>query len=106
EANDPAFAIPLDLSVGFVNKHTSPEQTIAGLSGMVPIVVDKPVDPKKSHPHEVNHIVSEVNKRLKSRFSDDALNKLLGKRAKPGFNTHDFSSISSIEGWRKDSNPF
>lgn len=106
EIDDPAFAIPLHLSVGFVDKRANPEQTIAGLTGMIPIVVNKPVDPKKSHPHEVNHIVAEVNKRLRSIYSDDAFRKLFTGHKKPEFNTHDFSSISSMEGWKKNSNDY
>lgn len=106
EVNDPAFAIPLHLSVGFVDKRANPEQTIAGLTGMMPIVVDKPVDPKKSHPHEVNHIVAEVNKRLRSRYTDDAFRRLFSGHKKPEFNTHDFSSISSMESWKKSSNKY
>ena len=106
EADDPSFAIPLHLSVGFVDKRSNPEQTIAGLTGMMPIVVDKPIDPKKSHPHEVNHIVAEVNKRLRSRYTDDTFRKLFPSRVKAEFNKHDFSSISSMEGWKKNSNQF
>ena len=104
--DDPAFAIPLHLSVGFVNKQSSPEQTIAGLSGMVPIVVTKTRDPKKTHPHEVNHIVAEVNKRLRLKYTEEVLKKLFQSRSTPEFNTHDFSSIGSQEGSKKDSNPF
>ncbi len=106
EVNDSSFAIPLNLSVGIVDKQTNPEQTIAGMMGMLPIVVNKPVDPKKSHPHAVNHVVAEVNKRLRSRFNDDTLRKLLSRTKKVEFNTHDFTSISSFEGWKKNSNKY
>lgn len=106
EMNDASFAIPLHLSVGFVDKQTDPEHSIAGLSGMVPIVVTKTRDPKKTHPHEVNHIVAEVNKRLHMKYGDDRLRKLIPGRGDGEFNTHDFSSIASFEGWKKDSNAF
>jgi hypothetical protein len=103
--NDTRFAIPLHLSIGFVDKHSQPEQTIAGIAGVMPIVVNKPVDPKKSHPHEAKQIVAEVNKRLASRFSEDGLKRLFG-RPKAQFNIHDFSSISALEGWKKNSNKY
>lgn len=106
EMDDPSFAIPLHLSVGFVDKQTDLEHSIAGLSGMVPIVVTKTRDPKKTHPHEVNHIVAEVNKRLQLKYGDERLRKLIPERGEAGFNTHDFSSIASQEGWKKDSNAF
>lgn len=103
--DDNRFAIPLHLSIGFVDKRSQPEQTIAGITGMMQVVVEKTRDPKKTHPLEANQVVTEVNKRLKSKYNDDALRKLLG-RVKPVFNMHDFSSISSAEGWKKDSNKF
>lgn len=106
DIDDPSFAIPLHLSVGFVDKRTDPDRSIAGLSGMVPIVVTKTRDPKKTHPHEVNHIVTEVNKRLNLRYTGEGLEKLFSGRRQPVFNRHDFSSISSQEGWKKDSNPY
>lgn len=106
EMDDTAFAVPLHLSVGLVDQRKHPEHTFAGMAGLTPTVVTKTMDPKKSHPHDVNSIVAEVNKRLKSRFSETVLDKLLGKRGKPGFNKHDFSSISSAEGWKRDSNRF
>lgn len=105
QANDNRFAIPLHLSIGFVDKNSQPEQTIAGIAGVMPIVVNKTLDPKKSHPLEAKQIVAEVNKRLKGRFSEDGLRKLFG-RTKPEFNIHDFSSISSMEGWKDNSNKF
>lgn len=103
--DDNRFAIPLHLSIGFVDKRSQPEQTIAGIAGVMPIVVNKPVDPKKSHPLEAKQVVAEVNRRLKSRLNEDALRKLLG-RAKAEFNIHDFSSISSMEGWKDNSNKY
>lgn len=105
QTSDNRFAIPLHLSIGFVDKRSQPEQTIAGIAGVMPIVVNKPVDPKKSHPHEAKQIVAEVNKRLVSKLSEEGLRKLFG-RAKPEFNIHDFSSISSMEGWKDNSNKF
>jgi hypothetical protein len=105
QAGDNRFAIPLHLSIGFVDKRSQPEQTIAGIAGVMPIVVNKPIDPKTSHPLEAKQVVAEVNKRLKSRFNEDALRKLLG-RAQPEFNIHDFSSISSMEGWKDSSNKY
>jgi hypothetical protein len=105
KVDDNRFAIPLHLSIGFVDKRSQPEQTIAGIAGVMPIVVNKPVDPKKSHPLEAKQVVIEVNKRLKNRFNEDALRKLLG-RAKAEFNIHDFSSISSMEGWKDNSNKY
>jgi len=104
-ADDNRFAIPLHLSIGFVDKRSQPDQTIAGIAGVMPIVVNKTVNPKKSHPHEAKQVVAEVNRRLKSKYNDEALRKILG-RTKPEFNMHDFSSIGSAEGWKKDSNKF
>jgi hypothetical protein len=103
--NDPAYAIPLNLSVGFVDKNSHPEQTIAGLTGMTPVVVAKTLDPKKSHPHEVRHVLEAVNKRLTERYSEDGIRKLLG-RPNIRFNKDDFSSISDKEGWKVSSNKF
>lgn len=105
EMDDPAFAIPLNLSVGFVDKDNHPEQTIAGLTGMAPIVVAKTLDPKKSHPHEVRHVLEAVNKRLVEKYSEEGLRKLLG-RSTTRFNKDDFSSISDNEGWKDSSNKY
>jgi hypothetical protein len=104
-ADDNRFAIPLHLSIGFVDKRSQPEQTIAGIAGVTPIVVNKTVDPKKSHPHEAKQIVAEVNKRLKGRFSEEGLRKFFA-RPQSEFNMHDFSSISSMESWKDTSNKY
>ncbi len=106
EINNMEFAIPIELSIGIVNKSQEPENTLANLSSSKPIYVQKIKDPKKTHPYMAKDLVHQIDMRLKQKYSEEKLAQILPKREKTKFNMQDFTCITENENWKHNSNKY
>lgn len=106
DSDDRVFAIPLRYAIGFVDKHENPDLTIERIPEGQRVIIEKTLDPRKTHPHLPNEIVSAVDTQLKKRLSPENLSKVLPTRKELSFNGRDLTYIIDHEGWKGQNNEY
>ncbi|NKC15789.1 MAG: DUF3644 domain-containing protein [Gammaproteobacteria bacterium] len=112
--DDMAFAIPLSVRWTFERRDAngktlavaSADEGIEGLRKAV--VVEKPVEREKTHPHLQRDAIAAINQMLRERYSDDDLPKALVKKdredGRPAINTRDFQAVAWKLKWKRSNN--
>lgn len=114
--NNIQFAIPLDVKLVFSRKDdegntitlAKAEDGIEGLKKA--IVLEKPARREKTHPYRETDAITEINKRLKDRYTQQDLTRSLiasDKETKvPKINSHCFRAVVSKLNWKNSQNRF
>ena len=103
---DKQFAISVEYKLVFTKSEDQADITLAKASGSTrsAVVIDKPVDYRRTHPHFTTEVVQEVDKRLRKLISTKELRRierLNSKGKKVVFTRYDFQAIVAKEGWKK-----
>ena len=105
-ANDTQFSISVEYKLVFTKSKDKADITLAKASGVTgdAIVIDKPVDYRRTHPYFTSDIVEYVLKGLRQQLPSNETQKR--ERVNPKgqsilFNKHDFFSVVFKEGWKK-----
>lgn len=117
ENNDIDFAIPINVSLVYAKKDSTGLKILANANGSKEdlenlrnaLVVEKAVDPEKTHPYPQGVAVKEINKILQESYSTEKLFACLparDKNGKPVLNSHCFLSLVEKTGWKKNNNDF
>ncbi|MFM5139660.1 hypothetical protein [Aeromonas rivipollensis] len=72
-------------------------------------MVEKAVDPEKTHPYPQGTAVKEINRILQDNYSEEKLISCLparDKNGRPALNSHCFLSLVEKAGWKKNNNEF
>ncbi len=114
DEDDIQFAIPLNVKLIFAKKDdkghmielVSAEEGMAGLKRA--IIVEKPADRQKTHPHKESDAIREINSRLYQKYSvDDLENRLVVRNKKTQkfeINTHCFRAVVEKLKWKNADN--
>ncbi|HDX8342221.1 TPA: DUF3644 domain-containing protein [Aeromonas dhakensis] len=117
ENNDIDFAIPINVSLVYAKKDSTGLKILANANGSKEdldnlrnaLIVEKAVDPEKTHPYPQGVAVKEINKILQESYSTEKLFACLparDKNSKPILNSHCFLSLVEKTGWKKNNNDF
>ncbi|MFM4705529.1 DUF3644 domain-containing protein [Aeromonas bivalvium] len=117
ENNDIDFAIPINVSLVYAKKDSTGLKILANANGSKEdldnlrnaLIVEKAVDPEKTHPYPQGVAVKEINKILQESYSTEKLFACLparDKNSKPILNSHCFLSLVEKTGWKKSNNDF
>lgn len=101
ELNSSEFAIPLNATIGVVSKTSEASFTFANLASGKVVFVDRPLDPKQTHPHTTSELIELVNRRLSLEYTPEQLAAQL-QRQDGRINKHDFESICANERWKEE----
>jgi hypothetical protein len=115
--NDIGFAIPLQVSLVFAKNDGDEQIVIARANGSAEdlknlrqaMIVEKPVNPDKTHPYSQNGLMNEVNNRLQRDLEKDRLKVKLPKvndKGIPALNSHCIQACISRLGWKKENNKY
>ncbi|WP_367236722.1 DUF3644 domain-containing protein [Idiomarina sp.] len=115
--DDIGFAIPLRVSLVFAKEEGEEQIVIAKANGSAEdlqnlrkaMIVEKHVDPDKSHPFSQRGLMKAVNDKLWQDLDDEALRKKLPKQnqqGKPALNSHCIQACIMKLGWKKNNNGF
>lgn len=114
EVDNIEFAIPLNVKLVFAasddkGNMIALSKAEAGMEGLAEaIVVEKPVDREKTHPHRTTDAVKEINKRLNERYNRNAIKTMLkissSKSNKYTINEFDFRSVVYKLKWKNSNN--
>ncbi|EKO3968803.1 DUF3644 domain-containing protein [Vibrio fluvialis] len=116
QANDIEFAIPINVSLVYAKDDEQGQVIIAkanGKSGDIEqlrnaLIVQKAVDPEKSHIYSQNSAIRVINEQLK-KFAAEKLSRCLVARDKNGdltFNSNCFQAVVEKLNWKKTNNEF
>lgn len=103
--DDVLYAVPVRLKLGFSSTAKSGDIVLTkGLDvGQAAVVVEKPIDIDRSHPHLEKDVLREVRALLRARLNTDEYAKRIGKE----LTAYDFRAICAKEGWKSsDRNSF
>lgn len=105
-ANNTQFAISVEYKLVFTKSKDKADITLAKASGATSdaVVIDKPVDYRRTHPYFTSDVVEHILKKLRQQLPTEELKKR--ERFNPKgqailFNKHDFFSVVFKEGWKK-----
>ena len=115
QEDDIGFAIPMRVSLVFAKEEGGDQVVIAKANGSAEdlknlrqaMVVEKPIDPDKSHPLSQGGLMKRVNEILLRDFAIEKLEKIQPKRdnqGRPSLNQHCIQSCVNKQGWKKQSN--
>jgi hypothetical protein len=114
--NDWQFAVPIDVKIVFARKGEDNELKLVasadqGLEELRrAIIVNKPVDSKRTHPHNATQLISTVNDQLSQKFDGAQLEKVLPARDKktgrPIFNPYDLQAMLFKLKWKNSDNEY
>ncbi|MFY2829525.1 DUF3644 domain-containing protein [Vibrio parahaemolyticus] len=116
QANDIEFAIPINVSLVYAKDDEQGQVIIAKANGKSndieqlrnALIVQKAVDPEKSHIYSQNSAIRAINEQLK-KFSAEKLSRSLVARDKKGeltFNSNCFQAVVERLNWKKNNNEF
>ncbi|MBC8655917.1 DUF3644 domain-containing protein [Vibrio parahaemolyticus] len=116
QANDIEFAIPINVSLVYAQDDEQGQVIIAKANGKSndieqlrnALIVQKAVDPEKSHMYSQNSAIRAINEQLK-KFSAEKLSRSLVARDKKGeltFNSNCFQAVVERLNWKKNNNEF
>lgn len=117
ENDDIDFAIPINVSLVYAKKDSSGLKILANANGSKEdleslrnaLIVEKAVDPEKTHPYPQGTAVKEINRILQDNYSEEKLISCLparDKNGRPALNSHCFLSLVEKAGWKKNNNEF
>lgn len=117
--NDISFAIPLKVHLVFAKEEGDAQVILTKASGNVQdlnalkqklTIVEKPVEPDKSHPYGEKQLIRLVNKTLHEKYSIEKIERCLPyrnpKSGMPELNAHCIQSCMVRLGWKKTNNEF
>ena len=113
DIDDIHFAVPITVKLAFTKNDdkgnvvalSNADQGMEGLRRAV--VVEKPVDPDKTHPYLQRDAIREINVRLRERCRPEDLRQALPSRDKignPCVNSHDFQAAVRRFKWKSSNN--
>ncbi len=116
-ADDISFAIPLRVSLVFAKEEGDAQIVIAKANGSTEdlkklrqaLVIEKPVDPDKTHPHSQGVLLSLLNDTLTKDFDANKLARALPKtdiHGSPALNRHCLQACINKLGWKKNNNKY
>jgi hypothetical protein len=116
-ADDISFAIPLRVSLVFAKEDGDAQIVIAKANGSTEdlkklrqaLIIEKPVDPDKSHPHSQGNLLKLLNETLTKELDHGKLRRVLPKtneQGAPALNRHCLQSCISKLGWNKNNNKY
>ncbi|EGR0746408.1 DUF3644 domain-containing protein [Vibrio parahaemolyticus] len=116
QANDIEFAIPINVSLVYAKDDEQGQVIIAKANGKSDdieqlrnaLIVQKAVDPEKSHIYSQNSAIRAINEQL-NKFSAEKLGRCLVARDKKGeltFNSNCFQAVVEKLHWKKTNNEF
>lgn len=116
QANDIEFAIPINVSLVYAKDDEQGQVIIAKANGKSDdierlrnaLIVQKAVDPEKSHIYSQNSAIRAINEQL-NKFSAEKLGRCLVARDKTGeltFNSNCFQAVVEKLHWKKTNNEF
>jgi hypothetical protein len=117
QTDDIGFAIPLKVSLVFAKQEGEEQIVIAKANGSAQdlqnlrnaMIVEKPVDPDKSHPYSLKAFIKVVNKKLTEELEESQLARKLPKKGsdgKPAMNSHCVQACINKLNWKAGSNEF
>ncbi len=116
QENDWQFAVPIDVQVVFAKKGQGDELKLVANTDVRleelrnAVIVNKPVDHNRTHPHKASDLISEINQRLGNQYDVQHLEQILPARdkktGKPIFNTYCLQAILFKLKWRNSNNEF
>jgi hypothetical protein len=117
DANDIAFAIPLRVSLVFAKEEGDEQIVIAKANGSTEdlkqlrqaLIVEKPVDPDKTHPLSQGKLLQSINENLKDNYKLDKLERCLvskDKAGKPALNNNCLQACFDTLKWKQNNNEF
>ena len=116
QEDDWQFAVPIDVQVVFAKKGQGDElklvaNTDVGLEELrSAVIVNKPVDHNRTHPHKASDLICEINQRLRNQYDIQRLEQILPARdkktQKPIFNSYCLQAVVHKLKWRKSNNEF
>lgn len=88
---DERFAVRVEITMRFATKKESADVTLAQATEapVHAVVLEKPVDPERTHPHRTNQLLARVQAELGDAFS-----------------SHDLRCVIAKEKWKKSDNAF
>jgi hypothetical protein len=108
------YAIPLDIKLVFAKddgsgKYLAVSRAEEGIKALKDaVIIEKPVDKSKTHPYKATDAEREINKRLHSVLSKEALTQKLVARDRgtnmPKFGRDCFLAAIEFHGWKKNNN--
>ncbi|QSX41180.1 DUF3644 domain-containing protein [Shewanella cyperi] len=112
--NDASFAIPLPIKLVFAKDDMDGHPIILshvgeGIEGLKnAVIIEKPIDREKTHPHKETEAVLAINRIIKSQCSVNALSLLFVATEKrsgtPCFSSYDFRLIVAKLNWKDTNN--
>lgn len=117
EADDIAFAIPLRVSLVFAKEEGDAQIVIAKANGSTEdlkqlrqaLIIEKPVDPDKSHPLNQNELLKALNGQLLENYALDKLERCLVKQdtaGRPALNRNCLQACLDKLNWKSQNNEF
>ncbi len=117
QTDDIGFAIPLKVSLVFAKQEGEEQIVIAKANGSAQdlqnlrnaMIVEKPVNPDKSHPYSLKAFIKAVNQKLTEELEESYLARKLPKKGpdgKPALNSHCVQACINKLNWKSGSNEF
>ena len=113
DVDDIHFAVPVTVKLVFT-KNDEDGNVVAlsdadeGMEGLrQAVVIEKPVDPDRTHPYRQGDALKEINARLRERYLPEDLQQALPSRdeaANPCVNSHDFQAAMGKLKWKSSNN--
>jgi hypothetical protein len=116
-ADDISFAIPLRVSLVFAKEEGDAQIVIAKANGSTEdlkllrqaLIVEKPVDPDKTHPLSQSKLLYAINEHLQDNYKVDKLERCLvskDKTGKPALNNNCLQACFDTLKWKQGNNEF
>ena len=106
--DDQRFSIPIEYKLVFTGRPGAADirLTKGETAPMDAVVIEKPVDSKRSHPLNASQLADKVTRRLRDALSDRQLEAHLvaRKNGAPVFNSYDLQAVLHTEKWKKSDN--